>query len=171
MKRPRGFTLIELLLVVVLLAILAVTALPKFADLSSKAKTDANRSTGAAFSSAINIVHASWIAQGNNNTATTISLLEGTNQSINTNTSGWPSCAGGEIACTNPPVNVADCQVVWNSILKNPPSLTTGTSCTGNGCYYVTLTNGVCTYSLGPAAASTYTITYTPETGQVFISP
>ncbi|MBL4822622.1 MAG: prepilin-type N-terminal cleavage/methylation domain-containing protein, partial [Colwellia sp.] len=57
-SKQQGFTLIELVVVIVILGILAVTAAPKFIDLTSDAKGSVVQAVKASINSAADMAHA-----------------------------------------------------------------------------------------------------------------
>lgn len=123
--KQRGFTLIELIIVIVILGILAVTAAPRFLDLSSDAKASVVEATAAAFESGIDLV--SYKVQVEKGGPIDNLQVYGTNEDgqLDINQWGFPAQHWTPFEASPRLNNSADCISVWQTLLQDPPTVST----------------------------------------------
>ena len=89
MLNSKGFTLIELIIVIVILGILASTAVPKFINFEADARTAVLQSVKSSMEAVTALVHGKSLIKGNQNQASDIvTLQDGSSVSIEY---GYPS--------------------------------------------------------------------------------
>lgn len=132
MRKHSGFTLIELVVVVVILGFLAVTAIPKFIDLTDQAKQANIEGMAGGFATAVSLTRAQWEAEGrpqndqNQNSVNYdgVNLVLTTENEANGIRPGYPTgLTDGETLGGN--FDAANCEEIWLNILQQPPGVTT----------------------------------------------
>ena len=89
MNKQSGFTLIELVIVIIVLGILAATAVPKFIDLQGDARASALRGVKAALEGGATLTYSQAAIQGIENSSAAIDTKSGVNSRY-----GYPTVAG-----------------------------------------------------------------------------
>ncbi|WP_300478491.1 prepilin-type N-terminal cleavage/methylation domain-containing protein [Shewanella sp.] len=112
--KQTGFSLIELVIVIVILGLLAATAIPRFLNVTDDAEDASVDGVAGGLSTAVSFVRSQWEVDGRQNSSV---ILDGTSVSLDPRF-GYPT--GTSVTSATAMTNVS-CQQVFNTVLQSAP--------------------------------------------------